>query len=153
MQRSFTMNDLQGGTLRILCLGDSLTAGYTCYGLNHFPYSTYIQASLKAFLPSTEILVKTSGLSGDCVVGGQYLGRMVGNCKKAADIPFDWIIVMGGTNDLGMGREPAIVYEGLSKCKEIYDVVFESSDITSNDEAYFCTIAGCLSEFSIVLLP
>ena len=101
-------------TLRILCFGDSLTAGYTRYGLEHFPYSDYLENTLRKFLPSTKIIIDTDGLSGDCVNGGRFLRRMEGKCAKAGANPYDWVIILGGTNDLGGGDAPEDIYEALS---------------------------------------
>jgi lysophospholipase L1-like esterase len=66
---------------------------------------------LEHSLLSSDVTVKVAGLSGDQVVDGSYLGRI----KLVQKQQFDWIIVMGGTNDLGWGKEPDVIYEGLSK--------------------------------------
>lgn len=101
-------------TLRILCFGDSLTAGYTHYGLEHYPYSDYLEKTLQKFLPSTKINIDNAGLSGDRVKAGLFLCRIEGKCAKAAAKPYDWVIVLGGTNDLGWGEAPEEIYEALS---------------------------------------
>jgi hypothetical protein len=75
-------------TLRILCLGDSLTAGYSCYGMVLSPYSTTFKESLVQLLdnedyreknkgrgPSIEVV--TDGKSGDLVsAAGTFEERM-----------------------------------------------------------------------------
>ncbi len=101
-------------TLRILCFGDSLTAGYTRYGLEHYPYSDFLKKTLRKFFPSTKITIDNSGLSGDRVKAGRFLRRMEGKCAKAAANPYNWVIVLGGTNDLGWGEAPEAIYEALS---------------------------------------
>lgn len=101
-------------SLRILCFGDSLTAGYSGYGYFHYPYAKQIRERLKEALPTTEVTVDVSGLSGDRVIDGQFLRRTKGQCEKAKDSPYDWIIVLGGTNDLGWSETPEKVYEALS---------------------------------------
>lgn len=101
-------------SLRILCFGDSLTAGYSGYGYFHYPYAKQIRERLKEALPTTEVAVDVSGLSGDRVIDGQFLHRIKGQCEKAKDSPYDWIIVLGGTNDLGWSERPENVYEALS---------------------------------------
>ncbi|KAL9104938.1 MAG: hypothetical protein Q9163_000183 [Psora crenata] len=52
--------------------------------------------------------------AGDQVCGA-YMRRIKDDCKKAAKQPYDWIIIMGGTNDLGWGKPPAVIYENLTK--------------------------------------
>lgn len=101
-------------TLRILCFGDSLTAGYTHYGLEHYPYSDYLEKTLQKFYPSTEIIIDNAGLSADRVKAGLFLRRMEGKCAKAAANPYDWVIVLAGTNDLGWGEPAEEIYEALS---------------------------------------
>ena len=101
-------------SLRILCFGDSLTAGYTHYGLEHYPYSDFLGTTLKKFLPSTKIRIDTAGLSADRVKAGSFLRRIESKCAKAAADPYDWVIVLGGTNDLGWGESAVEVFEALS---------------------------------------
>ncbi|KAL8770993.1 MAG: hypothetical protein Q9209_003412 [Squamulea sp. 1 TL-2023] len=87
-------------SLRILCFGDSLTAGYSSYGYSHYPYAAQIRKELKKAFPATEVDVVVSGLSGDCVVAGQFLRRIKGMCATGDYPPYDWVIVLGGTNDM-----------------------------------------------------
>ncbi|KAL8694915.1 MAG: hypothetical protein Q9218_000486 [Villophora microphyllina] len=102
-------------SLRVLCFGDSLTAGYSGYGYFHYPYAKQIRERLKEALPTTEVTVDVSGLSGDRVIDGLFLRRMKGLCDKTKDSPYDWIIVLGGTNDLGWCEASEKVYQGLEK--------------------------------------
>lgn len=101
-------------TLKILCFGDSLTAGYTSWGMQHFPYAVHLRDKLSAALPTTKIHVDIEGMSG-AQVRGQYTGRLNRACEKARDEPYDWIIIMGGTNDLGWGGQPQEIYDALSR--------------------------------------
>ncbi|KAL8679583.1 MAG: hypothetical protein Q9186_004140 [Xanthomendoza sp. 1 TL-2023] len=100
-------------SLRILCFGDSLTAGFSSYGYFHYPYAAQIRKELKKALPATDVSVVTSGLSGDRVIAGQFLQRMRGMCAADEHPPYDWIIVLGGTNDLGWSERPDKVYEAV----------------------------------------
>lgn len=102
-------------SLRILCFGDSLTAGYSGYGYFHYPYASRIRKKLKEELPDTDTTVDVSGLSGDRVIAGLYLRRIKGMCEKAKDAPYDWIVILGGTNDLGWSERPDDIYAGLSR--------------------------------------
>jgi len=92
--------------LRILCLGDSLTEGYTLYGMEFSPYSRSMQNTLEMYFMGREeaggwrgeskgvliegesvggkdVQVVTDGMSGQLVLeGGEdgFLGRMEGRC-------------------------------------------------------------------------
>ena len=107
------MNDTLPKSLRILCFGDSLTAGYTSYGREFYPYADHLRTGLQHMLSASDIHVDVAGLSGDQVRGG-YLRRIKWACADAGT-PYDWIIVMGGTNDLAWGQSPDTIYEGLRK--------------------------------------
>ena len=113
MAEPSAMNDTLPKSLRILCFGDSLTAGYTSYGREFHPYADHLRTGLQHMLSTSDIHVDVAGLSGDQVRGG-YLRRIKWACADAGT-PYDWIIVMGGTNDLAWGQSPDTIYEGLRK--------------------------------------
>ena len=107
------MNDTLIKSLRILCFGDSLTAGYTRFGLEFHPYADHLRAGLQRLLSTSDIETEVAGFSGD-QVRGAYLPRIKAKCGSTKTA-YDWIIVMGGTNDLAWGQSPDEIYEGLSK--------------------------------------
>ena len=113
MAEPSAVNDTLPKSLRILCFGDSLTAGYTSYGWEFYPYADHLRTGLQHILSTSDIHVDVAGLSGD-QVRGSYLPRIKRACAIAGT-PYDWIIVMGGTNDLGWGQSPENIYEGLRK--------------------------------------
>ena len=101
-------------SLRILCFGDSLTAGYTNSGYSHYPYADNLRVNLQHKLSTPDIEVEVAGFSGD-QVRGLYLTRIKAKCPVTKERRYDWVIVMGGTNDLAWGERPEKIYEGLSK--------------------------------------
>lgn len=75
------------------------------------PYADHLRAGLEHSLSSSDISIEVDGYSGDQVVDGEYLDRI----KSVKKQQYDWIIIMGGTNDIGWGKKPEVIYEGLSK--------------------------------------
>ena len=51
-------------TKRILCYGDSLTAGFCCGGLKFTPYATFLKDKLKSMNTDCEYEVDFYGFSG-----------------------------------------------------------------------------------------
>ncbi|KAL8417486.1 hypothetical protein RB594_001234 [Gaeumannomyces avenae] len=99
--------------LRILCFGDSLTAGYASLGTVYRPYSEQMVELLRPALPDVEIETVVDGRPGDTTTG--FLSRLdphFGPGKPS----YDWTILLGGTNDLAYNRTAEAVFENLSKC-------------------------------------
>jgi len=112
----------QPQTLKILCFGDSLTAGYSNYGTNYHPYAEHLKLALQVAFPSTSIETVVEGMSG-AQVRGQYTGRLNRVCREVKGEPYDWIIILGGTNDLGWGGEVQDMFEALHK---VWDMALET---------------------------
>ena len=83
-----------------------------------------MEPTLRKLVPSLEtanLLIDVDGLPGDRVMSpqGRGLPRLQEKLLKSRDdggrSPYDWIIIMSGTNDLGWGAEGEEVYEALSK--------------------------------------
>uniref|UniRef100_A0A8H7TKU5 SGNH hydrolase-type esterase domain-containing protein n=1 Tax=Bionectria ochroleuca TaxID=29856 RepID=A0A8H7TKU5_BIOOC len=85
-------------TLHILCFGDSLTSGFCNFGLDERPYSARLQQRLTAEFPGREIHVYTDGEPGELVLNGSWDARLRADLNKRR---YDWVIMLGGTNDLG----------------------------------------------------
>ncbi|OAA73822.1 Esterase, SGNH hydrolase-type [Cordyceps fumosorosea ARSEF 2679] len=69
-------------SLRILCFGDSLTQGFFSFGMGEHPYSSRLAERLRAALPEgMNVEIRTSVTAR----------------------PYDWVITLGGTNDIAMG--------------------------------------------------
>ena len=71
-------------SLRILCYGDSLTEGYSCFGMSMTPYSKTLKSILEAvFLAGADkrkVEIVTDGVSGDRVTNASFNDRMVAQC-------------------------------------------------------------------------
>ncbi|KAL2160944.1 hypothetical protein VTH06DRAFT_8656 [Thermothelomyces fergusii] len=114
-------------SLRVLCFGDSLTAGYSHWGRVYHPYNGMLENMLSMAYPGLKITTVEDGLSGS-TVKHEFLRRMntqfaAPKTKTQDEEPggkrYDWAIVLGGTNDLAMGFPPEDIFEAL---KEVWDV-------------------------------
>jgi lysophospholipase L1-like esterase len=87
-------SELPQQPLRILALGDSLTAGF--YGGAYYPYAIPLAALFK----SAKISAKIDQLG---VCGEHVVPTMVNRLRSILETntSYDWIIILGGTNDLG----------------------------------------------------
>ena len=110
------MNAAAPFSLRILCLGASITAGYTDGGLAYHPYAKQLKDTLAQHLLHTRLEIDLAALNGDRVLGGQYLPRIKAHlARHVGKPPYDWIIIQGGGNDLRHGEPPEQVYKGLRR--------------------------------------
>ncbi|KAJ2973043.1 hypothetical protein NUW58_g9041 [Xylaria curta] len=94
--------------LRILCFGNSLTCGYPVDN----PYAIRLVQKIEEAFPGRKVEYEVDGMPGDLVTTGQYIPRMRRSWATAKR-PYDWTIVLGGTNDLGWGRPADEIIEGL----------------------------------------
>ncbi|KAJ5652623.1 SGNH hydrolase [Penicillium longicatenatum] len=107
--------------LSILCFGNSLTAGFYSYGLEYHPYAIKLKTHLEKEFPDLEVLTTVAGQPGDLVCHpGAFLSRIQMKCDNNH---YDWVIFLGGTNDLGYGLESEKIYAGL---QDSWDVVLQS---------------------------
>ena len=99
-------------TLRILCFGASITAGWSAGGSHHYPYASQLSARLADGIPTTHFNIEVDGLPGDTVMNGKYNERMyedLMNVKHA----YDWVIIQAGGNDLARNHSAAAVFSAL----------------------------------------
>ncbi|TGJ78250.1 hypothetical protein E0Z10_g10510 [Xylaria hypoxylon] len=99
--------------LRILCFGNSLTCGFPVGN----PYAGQLARKIEEAFPGRAVEYDVEGWPGDLVTRGHYTRRMQ-NSWESAQYPYDWTIVLGGTNDLGWNR-PADIIEGLKRAWDI----------------------------------
>jgi len=67
-------------SINILCFGNSLTEGYSRWGMSMTPYAENMKDWLKAAWPSTKLTVDVNGLSGDLIISGLFLKRITKSC-------------------------------------------------------------------------
>ena len=89
--------------LRIVALGDSLTAGYEIARKDAFP--ARLEAALKA--KGHAVVIENAGVSGDTTSGG--LGRV----DWAVPAETDGVILELGANDMLRGLDPKIARDAL----------------------------------------
>ncbi|CAN8102786.1 unnamed protein product [Discula destructiva] len=85
--------------VRILCLGASLVAGYSCLGAVYHPFSHNLLKMLRMLMPQIDFEIEVDGLPGDRVTTGRFIERMKGHFREGKE-PYDWTICLGGTNDI-----------------------------------------------------
>ncbi|KAI9171512.1 Esterase, SGNH hydrolase-type [Paramyrothecium foliicola] len=124
----------QPKSLRILCFGDSLTYGYTNGGRDSCPYSLTLAERIAAALPDVKLEVITNGVSGDVATFARFAKRLETECEKRW---FDWVIVLGGTNDLAYGIQPDKIFAAL---EAVWDI-----PLSRNSKVLALTVPECLS--------
>lgn len=107
---------------RVLAFGASQTEGFTGGGPTH-PYAPQLQAPLASFFAANDrskpvdVKITIDGVGGDRVISppGRFLPRLKGDFDAAPQgAKYDWVLVLGGTNDLGAGSKANDIYDGLS---------------------------------------
>lgn len=102
--------------LRILCFGDSLTAGYTASGLKYHPYHKVLGRKLREAFPGLRVEISSDGLDGGLTQHFSWRLRTIyREHGPPQEVPFDWIIVLGGTNDLSLHVPPGTIFEHLER--------------------------------------
>lgn len=82
---------------RILAFGDSLTEGWCDFGTKFHPYTAKLQSLTRSISKVKTVDVVNRGVSGETT--DQMNSRLGLVLDK--DGPFDLVIILGGTNDLG----------------------------------------------------
>lgn len=117
--------------LRILAFGNSLTEGYTDFGMTFHPYGHALRDYLDEAFPDKEVTVDVNGQSGDFVLnslGGNFEDRLRRALRTEQKPKYDLVVMLGGTNDLahklssGMEGSREIFEAGL---KPLYEHVLE----------------------------
>ncbi|CAG8584523.1 11396_t:CDS:2, partial [Cetraspora pellucida] len=100
---------------------DSLTEGYVNFCTDFHSYSINLQKRFKQ--AGIEVVVKEEGVSGDRVLSKNMEKRLRKFLKEVSNKNqrVDWVIIMGGTNDLFTSSAESI-FEAL---KGLYDICEE----------------------------
>lgn len=108
------MKNQPSTTPLIICFGDSLTAGYQSptagsATLRETPYGTFLQDRLRT--------AARVAVSGNC---GELTGEMAMRFRRdVLDRKPSYVIVLGGTNDLGWNAAPPEIMRNLLKMYEL----------------------------------
>jgi len=103
--------------MKIVALGDSLTVGETEFELSDSDesasYPKYLEILAEQHLSSLqshmEVNVLNRGICGDLTSG--MLERF---SRDVVDEKADYVIILGGTNDIGWGFDPAMIAHNLT---------------------------------------
>ena len=111
-----------GTVQKILCYGDSLTAGYCCKGLKFIPYSTSLKQTLSDEY-GLNVDIHHHGYSGWTAremkrcIDEENVEDFTGNngpgLRTALQKNYDLLILMAGTNDLGFGESVENIFENI----------------------------------------
>lgn len=123
--------------VRILAFGDSLTEGWCDFGTKFHPYTRKLQTLIQSLSKSVDVVNR--GVSGERT--DQMSDRLPLVLNR--DGPFDLVIILGGTNDLGLSlnkdgeplfrrlrslHELALRYSPLSVAVTIPETGYEAMD-------------------------
>jgi lysophospholipase L1-like esterase len=118
------MRKKEDRSIKIVALGDSLTEGFQMgldfsLPIQSTPYTDHLrnlaQEHLDKLMAEVNLGIVNEGVCGDCT--SDMLMRLQRDVLTRQP---DYVIVLGGTNDVGLGISPAQVFSNL---KTIYDVV------------------------------
>ena len=97
--------------LRILAFGASLTEGYHSDGCLFHPYTDRLAQLFRS--ASKHVEIENAGVSGEAVLSPTMLPRLKQLLSSSAHQPFDWILLLAGTNDTIRDQEKASrVFDG-----------------------------------------
>ncbi|XP_020906058.1 uncharacterized protein LOC110244201 [Exaiptasia diaphana] len=118
-------------TLKILCFGDSLTAGQrpreTSKPLTFYSYAVRLEKLLRQGIKEharlsqfSSVVVQNQGKPGELAVGAMKR-RLIGLLK--GNETFDLVIILGGTNDLAfLKKKPSIAANVTTIIKALLDL-------------------------------
>jgi len=114
--------------MKIVAFGDSLTVGETGFSDSDefVPYPKYLETLAKQHLSSLqsglEVNVLNRGINGDLTSG--MLERF---SRDVVDEKADYVVILGGANDLGWGFDPATIAHNLTT---LYDAALSKGIVS-----------------------
>eukprot|EP00933_Yihiella_yeosuensis_P082153 TRINITY_DN95931_c0_g1_i1.p1 TRINITY_DN95931_c0_g1~~TRINITY_DN95931_c0_g1_i1.p1 ORF type:complete len:358 (+),score=65.90 TRINITY_DN95931_c0_g1_i1:79-1152(+) len=111
---------------RILCYGDSLTAGFFAQGFQFEPYGRTMSETLSAAgIPCEVSICGHSGKTTKEMVAGSRThvidvcgGKGKGLARILEESNFDLVMIMSGTNDMGQGLSHSSILQDLQTLHE-----------------------------------
>ncbi|KAI0018075.1 SGNH hydrolase-type esterase domain-containing protein [Xylariomycetidae sp. FL0641] len=98
----------------ILCVGDSLTAGSPSL----HPYALKLAQKLEEAFPDLDVECDVQAREGEQVTQGGFDKKIEGSWA-VADRPFDWTIILGGSNDLNWNKQPSEIMAALERAWDL----------------------------------
>lgn len=93
-------------SLRVLCFGDSITLGHSPASSAAHPYSEALRSTLATAFPALDIDIHVDGGLGASASNLLSLTERIFLARGGGN-PYDWTVVLGGTNDLINGQGDA----------------------------------------------
>jgi lysophospholipase L1-like esterase len=139
--RPFQIGSNMSKPLGILAFGDSLTAGYCDRGFSMHPYSRRLnQLFAESNVPTN---IDEKGVSGE-LVNPSMTRRLKSLLADATCPDYDWIIILGGTNDLANNKSSDEIFDrGL---ESMYDAVLSWRRRTTQLVIVTVPENGCLTD-------
>jgi acyl-CoA thioesterase-1 len=101
--------------MKIVALGDSLTVGETGFSDSEesASYPKYLEALAEEHLRSLQSNVKVNVLN-EGINGNLTSGMLERFSRDVVDEKADYVIILGGANDIGWGFDPAMIAHNLT---------------------------------------
>jgi len=109
--------------LRILCFGDSLTAGTSPPHLEEYPYAPHLEKALQSTFPNRSVMVRQMGFPGwtakqllESSTDARGLQSLI---RRVQDPTLELVIVLAGTNDLGYNFGAQEIIESVQALHQV----------------------------------
>lgn len=121
---------------KILCFGDSLTYGYYHGGKSH-PYALKLRESLMN-TTKTDWVIEHRGIPGE--VTEDMCDRLINIITDKNKDKYDYVILLGGTNDIGMQIPTKTIINNLQKMYDKISSTPASSELQTGTSLIAVTI-------------